>query len=295
MSGEKQTRKKKKVRCANAGRWRQKSPVTPCPLHLCNSSLQWDVSRVYRWIHHSRKAQNLLSLWSPSVFLSLQADPTYRKVSNNLILLSILCMKENSKGYDFTKGSATCRHVNGMKWKPEAVRIFLQICYSIFWGLGSFFCHFTTKHTFHPIPLRAEHFCPSAPSLTLCAQPLSLTLMQGGFLSLGGTVLAPLPRTPSLPFKWLLFCFLLLVSSNTYIVWGETASIHTPQKAIHSRAAGEAQCSACPLHSWMSFVQSLGLESFPSQSQAINERWKKERKCHRVFSCSTIRSFFVCL
>lgn len=155
-----------------------------------------------------------------------------------------------------------------------------------------FSSHFIQSRTFLPQcpqPRRAP------PSLTLCAQPLSPTRRQRSFPSFGGTVLPPLPRTPSLPFKWLLFCFFLLVSSNTYIVWGETESIHTPQKAIHSRAAGEAQCSACPLHSWMSFVQSSDLESFPSQSQAINERWKKERKCCRVLSFFTICSFYVCL
>lgn len=104
----------------------------------------------------------------------------------------------------------------------------------------------------------------------------------------------PGPGLPLSPSSDDCFGFFLLVSSNTYIVWGETGSIHTPQKAIHSRAAGEAQCSPCPLHSWMSFVQSSGLESFPSQSQAINERWKKERKCRRVLSLFLHSLFFLC-
>lgn len=51
-------------------------------------------------------------------------------------------------------------------------------------------------------------------------------------------------------------------SSNTYIVRGETESIHCLQKTIHLKAAGRSNSSACPLHSWMSFVQSLGLGAF---------------------------------
>lgn len=236
------------------------------------------------------------SQWSPAAFLYLWADPTCRKVSNNLTLHSILWMRENSQGYDFINCSAMHRHINGVERKQEeAVRIFR--CATPSFGAWGDFYPFHHKTHFSPHFTQSRTFLArrAPPSLALCAQPLSPARRRRAFLSFRGTVLPPLPRTPSLPFKWWLFCFFLLVSSNTYIVWGETASIHTPQKAIHSRAAGEAQCSACPLHSWMSFVQSSGLESFPSQSQAINERWKKERKCRRVLSSFTICSFYVCL
>lgn len=164
-------------------------------------------------------------------------------------------------------------------------------------GLGDIFIHFTTKHTFHPISLRAEHFLPTEhhPASLFVPSPSHRHEGDALFCPSEGPCFPPCPGRLLSPSSDDCFVFFLLVSSNTYIVWGETASIHTPQKAIHSRAAGEAQCSACPLHSWMSFVQSSGLESFPSQSQAINERWKKERKCRRVLSFSTICSFYVCL
>lgn len=206
-------------------------------------------------------------------------DPTYRKASNNFILHSILWMQENSKGYDSTDGSATCRHINGLKWKlQQALSIFRCTTPS----LGVLFCHFTTRYTFHPISLRAEHPCPVPQPPWLCPAPLT----HGGqeLFYPGGTPGLLLPPSRD-------SCFFLLVSSNTYIVWGETGSIQSPQQAIHSRAAGEAQGSPCPLHSWMSFVQSSGLGSFPSQSQAISERWKKERKCFVFLHCL----FFLCL
>lgn len=103
---------------------------------------------------------------------------------------------------------------------------------------------------------------------------------------------SPLPRAVFSPLQviilvsFLFFFPPLLVSSNTYIVWGETESIHSPQKAIHLKAAGEAKCSPCPLHSWMSFVQSLGLEPFPPQIQAINESaMEKGKKISQCFAC----------
>lgn len=172
---------------------------------------------------------------------------------------------------------------------PRRIYIFRRATPS-FWGLGSFF-PISLQNAFYPLLTQSRTFlskCPqpprAPPCLTVCAQSLRPKRRRHHFIPFGGSALPPpCPGRPSLPFKWLLFWFFLLVSSNTYIVWGETASIHTPQKAIHFKAAGEAQRSACPLHSWMSFVQSSGLESFPSQSQAINERWKKGEKTFQGF------------
>lgn len=157
-------------------------------------------------------------------------------------------------------------------------------------GVGELFSYFTAKRFLSPLNSEQNvsfQVPPASESTTLphrlCPVPPTQTKAAPFHTLRRERASPPCPGRPSLPFKWLLFWFFLLVSSNTYIVWGETASIHTPQKAIHFKAAGEAQRSACPLHSWMSFVQSSGLESFPSQSQAINERWKKGEKTFQGF------------
>lgn len=147
-------------------------------------------------------------------------------------------------------------------------------------------------------PLRAAHFFPSTqtsrstiPHHHQRPAHLSKSKEVWFYILVTWRVLPHSPGLCSLPFKWLFwsvffFFFSLLVSSNTYIVWGETESIHSPQKAIHLKAAGEAKCSPCPLHSWMSFVQSSGLEPFPPQIQAINESaMEKGKKISQCFAC----------
>lgn len=133
-------------------------------------------------------------------------------------------------------------------------------------GVWEIFCYFTAKHTFYPLLVRRERFFPSSPgseSTTLphllCPVPLTETKAAGFHILRRERASPHCPGRPCLPFKWLLFCFFLLVSSNTYIVWGETASIHTPQKAIHFQAAGEAQCWALPSSLLDEFCAKLGL------------------------------------
>lgn len=309
MSGAKQTPKKDQMQ----QRW-ELAAAKPCytassaspPLHGPNKASLLHTGAPTRVLLEITEA--LLPWWSPPVFFSVQAKVTYRPTTNGWIQEPALGRRENGTGYVFINlllCRVQARNSAGKCRKPEKEtedekvhRKVFQMCYSAFWdfvhfGLFRFccwwFCYFTAKHSFDLLLEQRTSFWapspPEAPSLiTTYAQPIFPKARRCDFiyswpgecfLTPQGCVLSP----SSDYFGQFSFFFSpLLVSSNTYIVWGETESIHSPQKAIHLKAAGEAKCSPCPLHSWMSFVQSLGLEPFPPQIQAINESTMEKGK-----------------
>ena len=167
----------------------------------------------------------------------------------------------------------------------------------VFWSLGGFFA-ISPQHTLF-IPCYSEQNVssqvpPASESTTLphLPHPVPLTKTKEARFYILQSKRSPCPGQPALSFELLVFWFFLLVSSNTYIVRGETASIHSPRS--HS-PPGSWRGSGLALPSSLldEFCAKLGLGALsPHRFKQLMRGGKKERKCLRALSLFAVCSFF---